>query len=128
MFSVSDFYNYADFNRENGNVEFLRDILVINGYNVILTYPVDIANRAGFPTVTRINQLRQNIIDLFTGFYYPPDAPEVTVNPARKQIFNYVEANKLEVSLQLIYDLVHKMLAEFKYCGAYTCGEEGGLY
>jgi hypothetical protein len=77
--------------------------------------------------VSAVNAIRGNIAALRAGFYAPPGAPEVAVNPARKQMFNYEDANKLELNMKLMYELMYKLVASYRRCGTFYCGEEGLL-
>ena len=40
------------------------------------------------------------------------------------QKFSYVDANRLEKNLKLLYEYYKGNSSLFQYCGAYTCGEE----
>ena len=127
-FDTSSYYNAEDINRENGNVAFIRDFLSEQGYSISLPYPVTVTySKTSFPTVSAVNAIRGNIAALRAGFYAPPGAPEVAVTPTRKQIFNYADANKLELNLKLMYELMYKLVASYRRCGTFYCGEEGLL-
>lgn len=126
-FDETSYYNAADLTRENINIQYLRDELAANGYNITLSYPTFSVTRTDFPTVSRINNTRQNIIDLLNGFYYPPDAPAIAVIPDRKQKFDFNEANKIELTLQALYDAFQNLVKSYRACGTFYCGEEGLL-
>lgn len=147
-------YNFGDLNRENENVEYLRDILLQIGFTPVLTYPiVKDRTRLSFPTVSAINNLRQNIKDLVdsyplakntiesvgpaVGTYYSGEesmifgAASVTtidINPARKQIFDFNNANQLELTLALLYEMITQAVYNFSYSGTFYSGEEGLIY
>ncbi|BBI32373.1 hypothetical protein [Cohnella abietis] len=124
---VNKYYNAIDLTREHENIKYIQEQLAANGVYIALTYPTKSWVRTEYPTVTAINRTRKNILDIYNGFYKPPGAPDIAENPARKQIFSYAEANKLELSLQLIYDTLKSLLESYKYCGTFSCGEEGLL-
>ncbi len=154
VYNVESTYNSSDIVRENQNIEYLYNLLTSLGYEITLTYAINEGyTRLSFPTVTDINQVRQNINDMINGFptaldkvekvgpaigtfysnelsmiYYSPVVPVIKVMPDRKQKFDYIEANKLELSLKLLYDLSLDEASEFKVCGAFYSGEEGLVY
>lgn len=127
-FEASSFYNADDINRENGNVAYIRDYLAAQGYVITLPYPVTTAyTRTSFPTVGAVNAIRGNIAALRAGFYAPPGAPDVAMNPDRRQIFTYEDANTLELNLKLMYELMGALVLSYRRCGTFYCGEEGLL-
>lgn len=123
------FYNSVDINRQNLNIEYLQQTLVTDGYPITLPQPVVYnLTRTDFPTVARINNMRQNISALISGFYAPSGLPSIAVNSARKQKFGFTEANALEINMQAIYAMIVSVEQSFRRSGAFTCGDTGALY
>lgn len=154
LFKSSDSYNYDDLNRVNENAEFILGQLLELGYNAELSQEIvtDYTMKS-FPFVSSINQIRQNIKDLIASFpealaivqnvgpvigtfYSGQDSlifvetvvQEIIIDNSRKQVFDFHEANKLETSLQLLYDLISEKRAQFKVCGTFYVGEEGVIF
>lgn len=147
-------YNALDLNRENGDAEYLFNILKQLGNGVQFTYPiVKNRGRSNFPTVSAINQIRQNIKDLVnslpeikakietvgpvTGTFYSGEeslvsgaasVPAIVVNLNRKQTFDFDDANALEMTLQLIYDYLVVIIDNLRFSGTFYSGEEGLIY
>ena len=74
-----------------------------------------------------LNRVERNIHALTTGFLAPPGYvfPTVWIPLAP---FDYRDANRLERNLQLLYTWAAGVVASFKRCGTFACGEEGEIY
>lgn len=124
-FDENSAYNAVDINRENNNLQVVKDLLLSYGFPAITPKPIK-ANytRTSFPTVSAINDVRTNINSIIGGFY-PVNAPIIVINPTRKQKFDFNEANKLELNLEAMRVLLDAIKDSFRYCGTFSCGEDG---
>jgi len=153
-FDVNRRYNYFDINRENTNIAYLRDLLKSLGYTVNLTKPIKTDyGLMDFPTVSAINNVRKNILDLISSvpeavkalqatgslvgtfragelsmIYQNAVVPNIFVINDRIQRFDYNEANKLELNLQFLYDLMSDKKYKLRWAGTFKSGEEGLIY
>ena len=122
-FVSTDYYNFGDLNRVNNNIQYIYDELIALGYTITLLETV-VTNytRTDFPTVTNVNKAKSNILAIIDGFY-PVDAPVIVVNTDEVQEFDYVEANKLELNLQALYDFLQNLLLSLRYSGTFYSGD-----
>lgn len=130
IFVKEDKYSFNDLNRVNENTQYIYDTMIAKGFTVTLPHAVVTTyTRTSFPTVTVINNTRTNIkalVDAFpevkrliedtgmyTGTFYAgergmeygtSEVPTIVAYPDMLQIFDWNEANKLEMTLQLLYD------------------------
>lgn len=151
VFDSKSKYNSRDLNRVNENIEFLLSELKAFGYDLSLETEKGYTMYS-FPTVSAINKARENILELInayppasekyrsTGSYIPfrlgstvmvygtPESPLIELISNRRQVFDFNEANKLELNLRLIYELVSEERNKYKICGTFYSGEDGVLY
>lgn len=126
-FTTLSYYNYGDLNRENNDLQYLIDQLTALGY-----YPLGLHTvktnyaRTDFPHITDVNNIKSNILSIIQCFN-PVSAPAIVINTYRLQLFNYVEANKLEINLQALYDMLNAVVASFKYSGTFVAGQDINL-
>lgn len=116
-----DYYNFEDLNRVESNTEYIKELLKLLEYNINLIIE---RNR----DMTRIefaesfNRIESNI-DLIKVY-----RPKSWIDPKLDWIydtpFSYVDANRLERNLLLLYNYTKGNIDNFRYCGAYICGEE----
>ena len=125
IFSSSDKYNYYELSRVNNNIQHISELLTSHGFYPVLNKPIKTNyTRLDFPTVTLVNDVRENILSLVGTFYQPPGAPELNVDTNQLQIFDYNKANELELNLQGLYDLIEKAMQLARYSGTFYSGEE----
>lgn len=123
-FDINSNYNVSDTNRGNENTEYLKSELNYYGFNITLTKPIVVDRvRTDFPKVSYINDLRENVKAVVDGFY-PVVAPDIIIDTARKQIFDYVEANKLELNLEAVNDMFESLKDSFKFSGTFVSGQD----
>lgn len=123
-FDINSNYNVSDTNRGNENTEYLKNELNYYGFNITLTKPIVVDRvRTDFPKVSYINDLRENVKAVVDGFY-PVVAPDIIIDTARKQIFDYVEANKLELNLEAVNDMFESLKDSFKFSGTFVSGQD----
>ena len=128
-FNSGSFYNPAELNRQNENTEYLANEINTKIISISLPQPIKKDNiRTDFPTVSKINQLKENIKYLIDNAPINEN-PAIVVSLERLQAFDFTEANKLERNLLAIYDIINKIEDYFKYCGTFYCGGvNNGLY
>lgn len=118
---TNKFYNVADTNRENNNIQYLSDEINERLGSFTLPYPVETAlTVVDFPYVSRIQRMRYNIkamMDLFA-----EEGPTLTINPASIQAFNTVYANELERCLEFIYNSLERYSSYVLYIGQFYIG------
>lgn len=122
-FDSEDFYNFAEMNRQNENVEYLTT--EITNKIIALTLPNSTKTdntRADFPTVTKVNDLRYNIKYLIENVPITED-PAIVVDLERLQSFDFNDANVLERNLQAVYEILLRIQGYFRKCGTFKCGE-----
>lgn len=118
-----DYYNAEDLNRIEEDTQYIADL--ISSFKVpAVALDTVIADRdkTSIEFYDSLNRLEGNIQALCDSFYTPPDFIETKTNWRSGQYFDYIEANRLENSLLLLFNLVQNTLDAFVYCNQYTCG------
>lgn len=121
-----DYYNSDDLNRVEANTEYLARSLAAAGYTMVLE-PVETGR--GYTRIELtddLNRVERNIHALVMGFIQPPDYVQPKIWEPGPH--DYRDANRLEQNLQLLYDWLLAVVAGFKHCGAFACGEEGEIF
>lgn len=120
--SPEDFYNFEDLNRVENNVEVLMELLTY--FNVTLVLPTNRTRTMKTielaPSLNRV----ENNIRLLGQRYRPKQWIEPKINWRYNMTFTYVDANRLEINLKIIYALYRGNYDSWARCGSYTCGEE----
>jgi hypothetical protein len=122
-----DNYGPDDLNRVETNTEALAGELAANGYPVVLEPVITNRDMTSFEFADSLSRVERNIDALAQGFIVLPgyQVPKVWAPGMR---FDYQDANRLEMNLQILSDWAIKTAASFKRCGTFACGEEGGIY
>lgn len=120
-------YNPADLNRVELNTLYLTGYLLALNYVVTLESTKTDRNFTRLEFADELSRVERNIDAVAAGFIEPPgyDGPKAWVAGTP---FDYIEANRLERNLQLLYMWATGVVASFKRCGTFTCGEEGEIY
>lgn len=121
----NDYFNYQDMNRIENNTEAVKEALEV------LRGPVEIGDIVTNRDMTSIdfdsdlNRIESNIAALANAFVKPTgwQTPKTNWQGGMSR-FSYVDAIRLELNLKLLYELIHKTIANLPYCGEYYCGEE----
>lgn len=122
-----DYINPEDWNRIESNTNEVATMLT----NIQYTVPqlIIISNRdyTGIDFLSSINRIENNIESLKDIFLTPPGYQD-TKTWLLGMGFGYLDAIRLENNLKLLYEWIPKVKDGFKYCGVYSCGEEGEIY
>lgn len=127
----SDHYNAADLVRVEANTQYVADTMITAGYHPALAeFKLD-WTKTDIPFISDINRIERNILALAQVLrmqMYPDGWEDPVTNWASGMGFDYQDANRLEKNIALLYDLVIRAIANFKYTGTFACGEEGDIY
>ena len=120
--SSEDYYNFEDLNRVESNTKIVAGLVKL--FDRIPDLETN-TNRdmSSIEFAESLNRIENNIKILgerriLPGWISPKMDWEYN------QRFSYVDANRLEKNLKLLYEYYKGNSELFKYCGAYTCGEE----
>lgn len=122
-----DYYNANDLNEVEANTQYIADYLTAVGYPITLQ-PIETGRdyrRVEF--ADELNRVENNIHALSEGFISPPGYVEPKTWAALMP-FDYRDANRLERNLQLLHTWAVSVVASFRYCGTFACGEGGEIY
>lgn len=110
-------FNVEDISRIEGNTQYLSDIL----NNLYYRNAVDtrIYKQGTVLSVSHIDRIMNNISVLWGKYYTPAGAISLP-----KTLLTYEQVNALEKNQHLIKEMLDNMIASFKECGAFVCGEE----
>lgn len=118
-----DYYNAEDLNRVEANTQFVAEYLESIGYKAPIK---DIRIDRGTTSVdfiSSINRIEKNIEVMKDVFIKPPNYEDGKVWEVGKG-FGYLDANRYEKNLELMYLWGQNTEKEFKYCGEFYVGEE----
>lgn len=111
-------FNANDLLRIENNTRYLADALNNLCYrNSISTTSNWTTN--SIPDVTNIVRVINNVSKLITAYYKPNNAPNMPTT-----LLTYEQANALEKNLYLLKQMLDNMIASFRECGTFGCGEE----
>lgn len=115
-------YNASDLNRVETNCEILANYLQYLGYACTIETKTDWVMSDIPYLVEHVNRIRYNVIKIircFLKYQNEADAPTITTN----NYMNYIQANNIEISLQLTIDFINHMMEQYPICGQHICGE-----
>lgn len=121
--SSKEYYNFEDLNRVEINTEYIAALLNMLGYNITLDI-IKNRNITSIEFANSINRVESNINTLKKQFYKPLGWMEPEIDWEYNDTFNYEDANRLENNLLHLFNLIKGNIDNFRYCGAYMCGEE----
>lgn len=124
--TASDDYNASDLNRVESNTLHLRNYLESIDYPVPTLVTVTTRTEVDYDTVSSINRVESNIDVLRRSFMTPPDW-EPTITWTYQTPMTHEVANRLEQSVEQLYGYAQQAHEAFRYCGTFTCGQEGAL-
>lgn len=111
-------FNAKDILRIENNARYLADTLNNLCYrNNITTQSSWTVN--SIPDVTNIVRIINNVSKLINAYYKPNNAPTLPTT-----LLTYEQVNALEKNLYLIKEILDNMIASFRECGTFVCGEE----
>lgn len=123
----ADYLNVADFNRIENNTQEVANYL--NSIQYVIPALTVVTNRTNTYSdyISSINRIEQNLEKIRTNFITPPGYGATEVWVVRKGL-DFTDVNRLEYNLKLLMDYGLLVFQSFRHCGAYTCGDQGGLY
>lgn len=116
--SEDTFYNYTDLNRVENKTCEVAALLTGYGYPVMITTKTN-WSVTDFPTEFQMSRYLGNVKKCATQFNA---VPGVTL-PIFMNDLDYIGANNIEKTLIGIEELVDAMIAAFRECGTFNCGE-----
>ncbi|WP_185903729.1 hypothetical protein [Hathewaya massiliensis] len=119
----TNYYNPEDLNRvENNTLEVKNLLEQLLKQTVSLESTITNRTYASIEFASSLSRIERNIDKL--GFYYKPPGWQNTLSWVVGHSFNYVDANRLEINLKLLYEFLIPNVKYERYCGNFTCGEE----
>lgn len=112
-------WNISDINRVINNIEYLKTLLNSYGYFPSITTMTPFTESSLPYISTVMNVIRTNVINI-TNSFYKLNNPNIRFGA----IFDYTDANNLEINLKLTNDLLESMIELFKYSGTFYSGED----
>lgn len=115
-------YNASDLNRVETNCEILANYLQYLGYACTIETKTDWVMSDIPYLVEHVNRIRYNVIKIircFLKYQNEANVPNILIN----NYMNYIQANNIEISLQLTIDFIDYMIAQYPICGEHYCGE-----
>lgn len=111
-------FNVNDLLRIENNTRYLADSLNDLYYrNTIETEKNWITSSV--PNVANITRIINNLNKIFTAYHKPSNAPNLPTT-----LLTYEQVNAIEKNLYLIKEMLDNMVAYFRECGTFVCGEE----
>ncbi|MBD2861593.1 hypothetical protein [Paenibacillus oceani] len=124
-----DFYNFGDLDRvESNTAHVAATMTTYGGGQPVTVVVVTNRNTSRFEFFDSMNRIEGNLNILADNFYRPTGWENPKTNWASGQAFSWRDARRLENNLLIIYDLLLKSIDSFKYCGTFSCGEDGDIY
>jgi hypothetical protein len=122
----SDYYNFADLNRVENNINELRIYLVSIGYLIPAITVNTTRINTSYDLVSSINRIENNINTIRLAFVTPGDW-QSTITWDYTTKFTEAHANRWESSVFNLYTLAQNVYASFTYSGTFASGNQGGL-
>ena len=120
--SSEDYYNFEDLNRVESNTQVVVELVKLFNKTPDLEIEAN-RNMKSIEFAESLNRIEKNI-NILCGNRVLSELIAPKINWEHNQKFSYVDANRLEKNLKLLYEYYKGNSELFKYCGAYTCGEE----
>lgn len=108
--------NVSDFNRIDGNIQYLKERLVALYYFPSTKHVV--WDGDDLPTAQDITLLLNSLSNTITAYFKPNNAPNVPTT-----MLTYTQINDIEKNLYLLKEMLDDMVASFRECGTFNCGE-----
>lgn len=123
-----DAYNADDLNRVEANTQ--KTLQELQFFREDATLGEIIVNRdyERIEFADSLNRIESNIKTLKDYFYSPPGWVEPKITWQAIDPFSYVDANRLEINIKLLYELIQKAKGGVQYCGTFACGDDTRIY
>ncbi|WP_346867134.1 hypothetical protein [Clostridium sp. UBA1353] len=126
--TMYDVYNIEDLNRVEANIQktiqelqWLCNTAAIGETKVDRTY-------LDLEFATSLNRIESNIQALKQQFYTPMGWIPTKTNWKALDNFSYVDANRLEINIKLLYDMIQAAKESIQYCGTIACGDNTRIF
>ena len=110
-------FNVIDMVRIENDAQYLADALNDLYYRNNITTQIAWST-SSTPNVTNIVRIIDNVNKLMSAYHKPNDVPTLPTT-----LLTYEQANALEKNLYLIKQMLDNMIASFRECGSFNCGE-----
>ena len=111
--------NSEDLNRIEFNTEYLSDSLRALYYFNNIDKHTDVWYVSSIPYVEHIDRILGNVLRLQTAYFKPSGSPNLP-----STLTHYEEVNRVEKCIYLLKAMIDNMVASFKECGTFNCGED----
>lgn len=118
----TDYYNFVDLNRVENNTMYVVEMIAAFDTSPIIHSDIS-RTMSSIEFADSLNRIESNI-DLLRQRYTPNGWTVNKVDWQSNTPFNCDDASRLEKNLALLYFYYRGNIDNFRYCGAYTCGEE----
>jgi len=126
--TASDRYNFFDLNAVESNAKTVAALLTeYRGQPVVITVVTD-RDKTWFEFFDSMNRIEGNLQMLADLFFEPGGWIEPKTDWQSGQSFDYNDANRLEIDVDLLFRLITKAFDHLKYCGTFYAGEDGEIY
>jgi hypothetical protein len=119
----SDYYNYGDVNRVEGNTEYVKDLLISAGYSPSLASIVKTWANTSILFYDDLNRIENNIKALKDCSYEPLNWITPVTDWATLDVFDYNDAIRLESNLYELKTMVDNIISAFLKCGTFKAGQ-----
>jgi hypothetical protein len=109
--------NVSDINRIDGNIQYLKERL-----NALYYFPSTLHvvwDGDDLPDEMDINILLGSLWNVVDAYFKPTNSPDVP-----DTMLTYTQINDIEKILYLVKEMIEDMVASFRECGTFNCGEE----
>lgn len=108
--------NVSDINRIDGNIQYLKERL-----NALYYFPSTVHVVWGgddLPDEMDVDMLLLSLANTITAYFKPTNSPDVP-----DTMLTYTQINDIEKILYLVKEMIEDMVASFRECGTFNCGE-----
>lgn len=119
----AEYFNSADLNRVEQNIDHVRTTLTGYGYSVPSITVNTGRTSSSYDQLSSINRIESNLDTIRTSFVTPIDW-QSTITWTETTAFTAVQANRWENSVSTLYDLSLKVPQSFRYAGTISAGQE----
>lgn len=121
----TDYYNFEDLNRVEYYTQLVSELVVFFRGNTAANNFFSERDMTSIEFADSLNRLEKNIEVLLSELNNPTGTIQPKTDWWYNTSFSYIDANRLETNLLLLYKYVQGNINNFKYCGTFTCGDEG---
>lgn len=75
-----------------------------------------------------LNRIESNIESLKNQFHEVPGWIPLKTNWKALEPFDYVDANRLEINIKILYEFILKAKDSVQFCGVVACGEDTRIF